>query len=309
MLSYVRGNFGNAGSAVTPADVQRVRGMLADANAGEAAGRTKTIRATADGTHATRDRCAGLVLGALFGSGRRKVRDIACEPARARSTQGEVFVPAGRYQPFFKSGANRAQCRSRRCASSAAPVRNAQYLDFVRDHPEWRKSRSRNYSPRIATLRTGGRPDTAGGCARRARDLRLVVRCRALICESRGSRLPKVAEWERFAGAPAGPAARATRAGDGSFAFAMGQRAARSRAHAAGVVRASGSGPRTSIPPSSRGASAMRKEGTPSLFCGDGFRAVDPTNYAAFLRYSFRSSLRGDFALHNLGFRCTRDAS
>ena len=34
VLSYVRSNLGNAGSAVTPADVRRVRGMLADANAG-----------------------------------------------------------------------------------------------------------------------------------------------------------------------------------------------------------------------------------------------------------------------------------
>ena len=34
VLSYVRGNLGNAGSGVTPADVRRVRGMLADANAG-----------------------------------------------------------------------------------------------------------------------------------------------------------------------------------------------------------------------------------------------------------------------------------
>ena len=34
VLSYVRSNLGNAGSGVTPADVRRVRGMLADSNAG-----------------------------------------------------------------------------------------------------------------------------------------------------------------------------------------------------------------------------------------------------------------------------------
>ena len=32
-----------------------------------------------------------------------------------------------------------------------------------------------------------------------------------------------------------------------------------------------------------------------SQFCGDGIRAVDPSNYGAFLRYSFRSSLRAQF--------------
>jgi nitrite reductase (NO-forming) len=33
VLSYVRTNFGNSGSHVTPTDVQRVRGILANANA------------------------------------------------------------------------------------------------------------------------------------------------------------------------------------------------------------------------------------------------------------------------------------
>ncbi len=95
--------------------------------------------------------------------------------------------------------------------------------------------------------------------------------------------------------------------GSGYFAFAMGQRAA-DLAHT--PLRLSGIWEWTEDFNSAvvAGRIGNAQGGNSSLFCGDGFRAIDPTNYAAFLRYSFRSSLRGDFTLRNLGFRCTRDA-
>ena len=43
------------------------------------------------------------------------------------------------------------------------------------------------------------------------------------------------------------------------------------------------------------------------LFCGSGAAgAVDPSDYAAFMRYGFRSSLASKFALSSLGFRCAK---
>ncbi|HEY3498921.1 MAG TPA: hypothetical protein VGK73_29725, partial [Polyangiaceae bacterium] len=44
-----------------------------------------------------------------------------------------------------------------------------------------------------------------------------------------------------------------------------------------------------------------------SQFCGDGIRSNRPEDYGAFLRYSFRSSLKGNYALETLGFRCASD--
>lgn len=44
-----------------------------------------------------------------------------------------------------------------------------------------------------------------------------------------------------------------------------------------------------------------------SLFCGAGSAgSSDPTAYATFMRFAFRSSLRGGYALPNLGFRCAK---
>ncbi len=34
---------------------------------------------------------------------------------------------------------------------------------------------------------------------------------------------------------------------------------------------------------------------------------LDPGNFPAFMRYGFRSSLKADYCVHNLGFRCAKD--
>jgi formylglycine-generating enzyme required for sulfatase activity len=42
--------------------------------------------------------------------------------------------------------------------------------------------------------------------------------------------------------------------------------------------------------------------------CGAGaLSGGDPSEYATFMRFALRSSLRADFALPNLGFRCAAD--
>ena len=53
-----------------------------------------------------------------------------------------------------------------------------------------------------------------------------------------------------------------------------------------------------------------RKDGNndPDLFCGSGsLGASDLMNYAAFMRYAFRGSLKANYSIRNLGFRCAKD--
>ena len=55
----------------------------------------------------------------------------------------------------------------------------------------------------------------------------------------------------------------------------------------------------------SRGNSGMERE----LFCGSAsVRAADARDYAAFMRYGFRSSLNANYCVQNLGFRCAKNA-
>jgi formylglycine-generating enzyme len=45
-----------------------------------------------------------------------------------------------------------------------------------------------------------------------------------------------------------------------------------------------------------------------NLFCGSGsVGAGDADNYTAFMRYGFRSSLKANYTVNNLGFRCVKD--
>jgi formylglycine-generating enzyme required for sulfatase activity len=47
-----------------------------------------------------------------------------------------------------------------------------------------------------------------------------------------------------------------------------------------------------------------------NLFCGSGsIGATDLMNYAAFMRYAFRGSIKANYAVKNLGFRCARDTN
>ncbi|MEO5905152.1 MAG: formylglycine-generating enzyme family protein, partial [Saprospiraceae bacterium] len=53
-----------------------------------------------------------------------------------------------------------------------------------------------------------------------------------------------------------------------------------------------------------------RKDGSndPDMFCGSGsLGSSDLMNYAAFMRYAFRGSLKANYSIRNLGFRCAKD--
>ena len=55
----------------------------------------------------------------------------------------------------------------------------------------------------------------------------------------------------------------------------------------------------------SRGDSSL----DPGLFCGSAAAgSADPSDYAAFMRYGFRASLKAPYTLRNLGFRCAQDS-
>jgi formylglycine-generating enzyme required for sulfatase activity len=52
-----------------------------------------------------------------------------------------------------------------------------------------------------------------------------------------------------------------------------------------------------------------RGDARSARYCGGAsLGAEDVADYAAFMRYAFRSSLRASYAVHNLGFRCVRSA-
>jgi sulfatase modifying factor 1 len=252
---------------------------------------------------------SGICLAAEAGPAKPVVRACtsACRPQ-------EVFVPAGVYQPFFKSGTGTRTVPVERICLSAEPVTHEEYLEFVRDHPDWRKSRIKALFAEDSYL-VDWHDDLTPQPAMLSKPVTFVSWFAAgAYCEARGGRLPTVAEWERFAGGgtpPNNPGATSRGpAGPGAtpFAFAMGKSApelANSALRFPGVWEWTANFNSALV----SGRIGTNEGADSSQFCGDGIRAVDPSNYGAFLRYSFRSSLRANFALKNLGFRCVREAS
>jgi sulfatase modifying factor 1 len=215
----------------------------------------------------------------------------------------EVFVPAGVYTPFFKSGTETRKVAVGALCLSATTVSHEEFLGFVRRHPDWQKSRIKKLYAEDSYL-----SDWQGDLTPPPEALSQPVTfvswfAAGAYCEAVGGRLPTVAEWERFAGGnePANPPANAP------FAFAMGRSVpelANTGLEFPGVWEWTANFNSALV----SGRIGTNEGADSSQFCGDGIRAVDPSNYGAFLRYSFRSSLRGNFALKNLGFRCVRAA-
>ncbi|UJH93033.1 formylglycine-generating enzyme family protein [Antarcticibacterium sp. 1MA-6-2] len=58
------------------------------------------------------------------------------------------------------------------------------------------------------------------------------------------------------------------------------------------------------------GESRKDSTGDNNLFCGAAaVGATDLMNYAAFMRYAFRGSVKANYSIKNLGFRCVKDIS
>jgi formylglycine-generating enzyme len=223
-------------------------------------------------------------------------RIVAAEPV--------LHVPVGRYYPFFKPAdssvaSNRAVVVDEFWLD-AAPATRADYLDFVRAHPEWRRSHVRALFAENNYL-ADWHDDLDPGTAARDQPVTFVSWFAArAYCSAHDQRLLTVAEWERVAGSgPRQDSSSAVRTANAAspFGFAMGRMAADIANPSLRVGKVwEWNADFNSAPFATSG----------SLFCGDGYRSTNPLDYAAFLRYSFRSSLRANYALKNLGFRCGR---
>jgi len=218
-----------------------------------------------------------------------------CSMPRESPALQLVPVPSAPFRPFFKGGGAATTVSAFRIAG--APVTRADFLSFLKCYPQWRRSRATAALSEAAYL-SDFKSDLDPGSASLEAPVSFVSWFAArAFCASMGLRLPTTVEWERALGNDADRVGAGDSAA-GGFAFAMGQPAAdlpATRLRTRGVWEWTSD---FNSAPEAAGA---------SQFCGDGVRSNAPSDYAAFLRYSFRSSLKAGYALKNLGFRCARD--
>lgn len=201
------------------------------------------------------------------------------------------------------------------------PVTNAEFAHFVSQHPTWQAGQA----PALFVesqylshwLGTDGRP--------RPEQLQQAVthvswHAANAYCQAQGKRLPTVSEWEYAAQA-------SELSANGSKEVGYTQRILSWYAKPATAVLPNvGQSPANFwkiqdlhglvwewtqdfntalVTGESRGDSSLDQ----GLFCGSAAAgSADPSDYAAFMRYGFRSSLKAPYTLGNLGFRCAQDS-
>jgi formylglycine-generating enzyme required for sulfatase activity len=229
------------------------------------------------------------------------------------------LVPAGEYAPLIRSANEPERLAVPKFWMQRAPVTNAEYLVFVRANPAWQRSRA---APLFADQNYLA--DWAGDLepGPRAPDNSPVVRVSWFAARAYaawiGARLPTTAEWERAANfgfttdnAATEPAVSALIAE--WFAAPTPDplpEVARGQPNRLGLHDLHGlvwewidDFNAALVTGESRADPALERD----LFCGAGaVGARDKTNYPAFMRAGFRSSLRAAYTVQSLGFRCVR---
>jgi len=243
-------------------------------------------------------------------------------PAAIPSTAAPAdmaLVAAGVYRPAFRAATEPKEVPVRAFYLDKLPVTTGEYLEFVRANPRWRRSQVKPIFADRFYLK-----DWAGDLEPGANaPLDTPVTCVSwfaakAFAQWKGRRLPTVAEWEYAASAsPARPD------GENDQAFkrevlewystsGSGKtlRVGASRANYWGVHDLHGlvwewvqDFNSALASDDSRGGGADRQ-----FFCGAGAQgAANVDDFPAFMRYGFRSSLKADYCVHNLGFRCAKD--
>ena len=235
----------------------------------------------------------------------------AAQPAPADM----VRLPAGSYVPFLVRKANEpAETPVAAFWLDRTPVTNARFRDFLRHHPEWRRSRVPaifaeghyldGWSGDLAWGRDQSGDQPVAGVSWFAAQA---------YCTAQGKSLPTTDQWE-YALADAGrhQTELRNRILDW-YAQPNGARLPPVRQAAAngyGVAGLTGLVWEWTLDFASLSGPELRDAGKNSgLFCsGAALAARDATDYAAFMRYSFRASLKAAFTTANLGFRCAKEA-
>lgn len=244
--------------------------------------------------------CLGLVLGT---------------PAAAAEY---VALPGGTFSSVLPADGKAAPARIAPFKLRTEPVTNAEFLAFVKQHPEWRRDR-------VASVLADGRYLShwadALSLGQQALPRQPVTRvswfAAQAYCESEGARLPSWYEWEYAAAADA-----TRRDARGDPAWREGLLSWYARPSNTPLPNIGGApnvyGVRDITQPvwewaddfnALLVASDSRDQNDPDLlkFCGAGAVSLqEKENYAVLMRIAMLSALKASDTTNNMGFRCAK---
>jgi formylglycine-generating enzyme required for sulfatase activity len=242
-------------------------------------------------------------------------------PRMPATPAGMVLVGPGTYRPLYPASPSEQVVAVGRFFLDAKLVTNGEFLGFVQRHAEWRRDRVKRLLVDTGYLSHWADAGSLGPETKPASPVTNVSWFAAkAYCAARSARLPSEREWELAAAA-------SEKVPDGSKEEAF-------------VARILAFYSKPAVAPSLRdvgldrpnffglydmhglvwewvydygaslvAADSREKEGADSnRFCGTaGANAQRPSDYAAFMRIAFRSSLEAAYTTTRLGFRCAAD--
>lgn len=226
-----------------------------------------------------------------------------------------ILVPAGRYTPFF-IGSSKGSVDDRIVSvpsfwMDVYSVSNAQYKKFLSRYPEWSKSNilSIYADDKYLSKWSGDNSFPAGVDDQPVTGVSWFASM--AYCKSMGKSLPTNDQWE-YALLDGNTDARSLNQSVLAWYSSPGNKVLPNvsgtvRNHY-GICGLSGVIWEWTLDFNSTMTAGEQRNNQNSdrgLFCGGGSLGVrDATDYATFMRYAMRSSLKGNFTGENLGFRC-----
>ena len=232
-----------------------------------------------------------------------------------------VNLPGGTFASVLPADAKNADVIVAPFRLRREPVTNAQFLAFVKAHPEWRRDRVARVFAEPRYLSHWTTADTLGTNAHPTQPVTQVSWFAAqAYCESEGARLPSWSEWEFAAAADAAHAdARADPVWRAAILNWYAQSSNHALANVGGAANFYGVRDLHGLVwewvddfNALLVAGDSRDQNDPDRlrFCGAGaLNLRDRDNYAVLMRVALLSSLKAADTTVNLGFRCARNVA
>jgi sulfatase modifying factor 1 len=247
-----------------------------------------------------------------------------CSTLGADNSQETVQIGAGSLIPMYGAGKIPTQLEVKTFRIDAHPVTNKKFFEFISDNPNWAKDKAarllvdEKYLSHWQLTTKGFEPNKT---ALQSPVTNVSWFAANEYCKTRNGRLPTVLEWE-YVGAASETKKDASH--DPDFVAKLLE----------WYAQPNGSGQLAPVgqhKPNYWGVYDMhgliwewtsdfngifvsgdnRREGEDlkNAFCGNSaVSATDKANYAAFMRYAMRNSLKPRYATNSLGFRCAYDS-
>lgn len=228
-----------------------------------------------------------------------------------------VRIKGARYIPLY--GRDSTVVEVKDFELDVYPITNEMYIDFVSKYPQWKKSKVKKLFADDSYLRNW-KSDSAIKDSEKPNSAVTYVSWFAAkaYCECQGKRLPTMDEWEYAAMAD-------ETVRDGRIKKSYNEQILAWYEAPRTNENEIGQNPKnywgvydlhglvwewTSDFNSVLLSGESRKDNDKdnNLFCGSAaLGATDLMNYAAFMRYAFRGSIKANYNIKNLGFRCAKD--